>query len=156
MLSTLLVLEKSVGLDKTLYKLPALLVEDFAILTPSLIRRAYVEAIYHADEWEYERLSRKWYNELIYQISIEKNMKPLIKKHPVEAHDNTITRPLIPFDCTKGCGAGTKRTPIESCAIDPANMASLKGYNWVWQEHWWQNIPPSEKIKVLDNLYKES
>lgn len=33
------IIEKSVGLDKTLYKLPALLVDDFAIVTPALIRR---------------------------------------------------------------------------------------------------------------------
>lgn len=80
------ILEKGIGLDKTLYKLPALLVDDFASITPGLIRRAYVEALYHADEWEYERLSRKWYNDLIYQIAVDKNIKSLLKKHPVEAH----------------------------------------------------------------------
>ena len=63
------IIEKGIGLDKTLYKLPALLVDDFASITPALIRRAYVEALYHADEWEYERLSRKWYNDLIYQCT---------------------------------------------------------------------------------------
>ena len=44
------ILEKGIGLDRTLYKLPALLVEDFADLTPMLVRQAYVEALYRADE----------------------------------------------------------------------------------------------------------
>jgi len=35
-------------------------------------------------------------------------------------------------------------------------MKTLKGYNWVWQEHWWPNIPHSEREKVLDKIYKES
>ena len=44
------VLERGVGLDRTLYRLPALLVDDFADLTPHIIRQAYVEALYRVDE----------------------------------------------------------------------------------------------------------
>ena len=58
------------------------------------------KAIYRADEWEYERLSGKWYNDLIFQMSAEKSMRVLQEKHPIEAIDSTFTRPLIPFDCT--------------------------------------------------------
>jgi len=140
-------------LDRTLYRLPALLVDDFASVTPDLIRRAYIEAVYHADLWEYERLSRKWYTDLIYQISIDRNIKALLKKHPQEAHDSNFIRPLIPFDCSKGCGLGTKRTPVESCAIN--QNFEIKDYNWVWQEHWWPNLPHSEQLKVLNNLFEE-
>lgn len=44
------VLEKGIGLDRTVYRLPVLLVEDYADVTPALLRQAYVEALYHADE----------------------------------------------------------------------------------------------------------
>ena len=49
-LGSMPVLERGVGLDRTLYRLPVLLVDDFADLTPDLLRQAYVEAIYRADE----------------------------------------------------------------------------------------------------------
>ena len=44
------VLERGVGLDRTLYRLPALLLDDFADLTEDLLRQAYVEALYRADD----------------------------------------------------------------------------------------------------------
>jgi hypothetical protein len=44
------VLERGIGFDRTLYRLPALLVDDFADLTPELVRQAYVEALYRVDE----------------------------------------------------------------------------------------------------------
>ena len=49
-LGSMPVLERGVGLDRTLYRLPALLVDDFADVTPDLVRQAYVEALYRADE----------------------------------------------------------------------------------------------------------
>lgn len=47
---TMPVLERGIGLDRTLYRLPALLVDDFADLTEDLVRQAYVEALYRADD----------------------------------------------------------------------------------------------------------
>jgi hypothetical protein len=44
------VLERGIGFDRTLYRLPALLVDDFADLTPELVRQAYVEALYRVDD----------------------------------------------------------------------------------------------------------
>jgi hypothetical protein len=42
-----------------------------------------------------------------------------------------FSRPLIPYECPKGgCGEGTHRTPIESCAIDLKQ--NLFRYNWIW------------------------
>ena len=45
-MGTVVVLEKAVGFDRSMYRLPALLVEDFDFITPSLLREAYVEALY--------------------------------------------------------------------------------------------------------------
>ena len=58
------IIEKGVGLDRTLHRLPALLVEDFSDVTPALLTgRPYVEAVYRADEFEFERLTQSfWYN----------------------------------------------------------------------------------------------
>ena len=36
---------KNVGFDKPLYKLPALVVDDWSVVTPDLLRSAYVEVI---------------------------------------------------------------------------------------------------------------
>jgi hypothetical protein len=49
-LGSMPVLEKGIGFDRTLHRLPALLVDDFNDLTPALVREAYVEALYNVDE----------------------------------------------------------------------------------------------------------
>ena len=36
-------MERSVGLDRTLWRLPTLLVDDFNDITPDLLHSAYVE-----------------------------------------------------------------------------------------------------------------
>ena len=57
-LGTIPVIEKSVGFDRTTYRLPVLLVEDFALITTEMLRDAYVEAIYQSDHFEYHRLTQ--------------------------------------------------------------------------------------------------
>ena len=51
------------------------------------------------------------------------------------AEEGSFTRPLVPFDCKGmgGCGAGTRRVPAKSCAIDPAVMSA--SYEWDWKHH---------------------
>ena len=49
-LGSMPVLERGVGLDRTLYRLPALLVDDFADLSEDLVRQAYVEALCREDD----------------------------------------------------------------------------------------------------------
>ena len=52
---------KGVGLDRTVYKLPVLLVEDFADLSASLLHLAYIEAVYRAlrNEWQFQRMKAR-------------------------------------------------------------------------------------------------
>lgn len=130
---TMPVLEKGMGLDRTLYRLPALLVEDYAEVTPYLLRQAYIEALYRADQWEYERMTKQYWERLIYEISESNSLDPLLKAHPLNQHDQNFTRPLVPFDCEAigGCGSGTKRVPKKSCAID-FSIVDEK-YNWHWK-----------------------
>ena len=66
-LGTMPIIEKGVGFDRLLYKLPVLLVEDFADVTPKMVRQAYVECLYRAEEWEYRRISQKFWVRLLYQ-----------------------------------------------------------------------------------------
>ena len=61
-------IERGVGLDRSLYRLPALLVDDFAFVTPELIRQAYVEAVYRAEEWDYTRLTQSYWERLLYRV----------------------------------------------------------------------------------------
>lgn len=127
-------MEKGTGLDRSLYKLPALLLDDFADATPEIIRQAYVEALYRIDEWDYTRITERHWQRIIYMASRTGNIDYMLKLHPMEAEDPTFTRPLIPFDCEKigGCGAGTKRVPKRSCAIDP--NTDFSKYDWTWFE----------------------
>ena len=113
------IVEKSVGLDRTLHRLPALLVEDFSDVTPALLRQAYVEAVYRADEFEFERLTQSfWYN-VISNVSTTRSMQPMLDKFPMSAQDVDFCRPRVPYPCGQTrpttCGPGTKKTPRSFC-----------------------------------------
>ena len=41
-----LVVERGVGLDRTFWRLPVLLLDDFSVLNPQMLKQAYVEAMY--------------------------------------------------------------------------------------------------------------
>ena len=66
------VIEKGVGLDRTVYKLPVLIVEDYYKLTPALLQQAYTEALYRGikGEWEYQRMTLGY---VIYMYQSSKN-----------------------------------------------------------------------------------
>lgn len=131
------VLERGVGFDRTLYKLPALLVDDFADLTSEMVKQAYVEALYRAslNQWDYKRITTRWWERLLYKISETKTISHLSRLHPIFPENSLFARPMVPFDCVKigGCGPGTKRVPKRSCAIDfDTNFSS---YNWYWEQN---------------------
>lgn len=132
------VVERGMGMDRTFYKLPILMLDDYAVLTETMLRQAYVEALYRADEWEYARMTQPWYERLIYQVAARGDIEPLLRLHPMSAEDRKFTRPLVPYVCGRGasshsvseCGPGTKRIPKQSCAIDPEIVKP--GYRWDW------------------------
>ena len=47
-----------------------LILEDYAQISETLLRQAYIEAIYRANnnEWEFERLTQRWWHHLIYTV----------------------------------------------------------------------------------------
>jgi hypothetical protein len=49
---------------------PALLVDDFDEVTPELLRTAYVEALYRADDFEFERLPQSFLWPFITNVSV--------------------------------------------------------------------------------------
>ncbi len=116
-MGTIVVLERGVGLDRTLWRLPALLVDDFYDINPKMLRQAYVEAVYRRDDFEYERLSQSFWYEVIYNVSAAKSTAPLLEKFPMRAEKKNFMRPKEPFSCAKtdSCGVGTKRTPKNYC-----------------------------------------
>ena len=94
-----------------------MLVDDFDEVTPELLREAYVEALYRAEDFEFERLTQSFWWSVISQVSRTKSVEPMLEKFPMEAVDVTFTRPRIPYECgkTNTCGPNTKRTPKTSC-----------------------------------------
>ena len=123
------VLERGVGLDRTLYRLPALLVDDFADVTPELIRQAYVEAVYRADSWDYRRITARYWERLIFKASETGTHEHMLRLHPLLPEMLAFARPLVPFACGDGgCGKGTRRVPKSSCAINP--KTNMSKHNW--------------------------
>ena len=106
-----------VGLDKTMYRLPALLLEDFDQLTPALLREAYLEALYRVNDFEFERLTQSFWYSVIANVSVTRSVQALWDKFPPSAEDAGFARPRVPFSCwqTNSCGPGTKRIPKSSC-----------------------------------------
>eukprot|EP01036_Dinobryon_divergens_P027821 gene27822-36655_t len=92
------------------YKLPALLVDDFDDVTPELLRSAYVEALYRAAEFDFRRLNMNFWIDVVMNVSKTMSSDVLF--------ENTFTRPKVPYSCGSNggnCGAGTKRTPRSYC-----------------------------------------
>ena len=100
-----------------LWRLPALLVDDFDDVTPDLLRSAYVEALYRADDFEFERLTQGYWNTIIANVSTTMSTQTLLDKFPMIAEKKNFARPLIPYPCgiTGTCGNGTKDIPKSSC-----------------------------------------
>jgi len=136
------VLERSMGLDRSWYRLPVLQLDDFADVTPAVVRQAYVEALYHAHQgrWDFRRLTQAWWEALIFDSSVARNASVLLERHPMPAWDAyggvPFSRPLIPFACATngGCGPGTHRVPKESCAVDTRRDLLKAYYNWMWEQ----------------------
>lgn len=120
LLGAMPVIERGCGMDRTFWKLPVILVDDFADVTPELVHSAYVEALYRREEWEYRRLLKSFWKEVFYSVARAKSSQLLFDLFPMKAVDEEFTRPLFAFNCNEmgGCGAGTKRTPVKYCAID--------------------------------------
>jgi len=116
-MGTIVVLEKGVGLDKTMYRLPALFLEDFDQITPELLREAYLEALYRVNDFEFERLTQSFWYSVIANVSVTRSVEALWDKFPPSAEDAGFARPKVPFSCwqTNSCGPGTKRIPKSSC-----------------------------------------
>ena len=114
-MGTLVVTERGYGFDRTFWRLPVLLVDDFQDITPEMLRAAYVEALYRVDDFEFERLKQSFWWSVVMNVSLTRSIQPLLDKFPMVAEDPSFTRPRVPFSCLKGCGPGTKRTPHNSC-----------------------------------------
>ncbi len=59
--------------------------DDYADLTADMIREAYVEAIYRADEWEYERLTMKFWRDTVFEVAKTENTSIVLERHPMKA-----------------------------------------------------------------------
>jgi hypothetical protein len=69
-----------VFISPQLWRLPALLVDDFDEVTPELLRAAYVEALYRVDEFEFERLTQSFWHALIGKVARSTSPQPLFDK----------------------------------------------------------------------------
>ena len=128
LLGTIPVIERGIGFDRTLWRLPALLVDDFADISPQLLRQAYIEAVYRAPDFEYFRLKQSYWANMLFNVSRAGTLDPMLQAHPMEAEDLGFTRPRERYDCGIGkssvnsagplCGPGTKRIPAESCNVN--------------------------------------
>lgn len=86
-------------------------------MNENILRTAYLEAIYYAKEFEFERLTQSFWWNVISNVSITKSSQVLLDKFPMEAEIPNFTRPFVRYPCgvTDTCGPGTKRIPKEEC-----------------------------------------
>ena len=54
---------------RSLYKLPVLLLDDFADVTPAVVRQAYIEALYRVEEWEYTRITERHWVTILKEVT---------------------------------------------------------------------------------------
>lgn len=94
------IVERGAGMDRTFHKLPVLLVDDYIELSTLGVRQAYLQALYIANDhgWEYERLTKQYWIDLIRNVSHSRSASVLQQKHPIVDNINFV-RPLIPFVC---------------------------------------------------------
>jgi hypothetical protein len=90
LLGSIPVIESGYGLDRTMHKLPVLLLDDFASLTPSLLHQAFAEAQYHflMGQWDFRRLTRWYWEDLI----LLKDLEWLTKEHPLTGRSYPVHR----------------------------------------------------------------
>lgn len=100
-----------------MWRLPALIVEDFDMVTPELLHMAYVEAIYRVKEFEFERLTQTFWWSFILNVSRTMSTETVLSKFPLESEDPSFCRPFERFTChdSNSCGPGTKRIPKSFC-----------------------------------------
>ncbi len=97
--------------------MPALLLDDFDDINPHILRQAYVEAVYRADEFEYHRLTQSFWFSAILNVSRSKSVQTILDMFPMSAEEPNFSRPREPFTCHESgnCGKGTNRIPKKSC-----------------------------------------
>lgn len=113
-LGSIPIFERGVGYERTFWKLPVLLVDDYSEVNEDLLRQAYVEAMYRASEFEYFRLRQSFWTDIIgFTASSVYNKKGdfLSKVFPMKAEKENFVRPFHPCDnCIPG-----KITPKTYC-----------------------------------------
>lgn len=112
------IVEKRVGLDKAVYGLPVLVIDDWGELTPEMVKSAYVEALYRAPDFEWHKLNQHWWYDFVMNVSVTSSSQTVYDAFPPKAEDATFTRPRVRYDCgadMEKCGPGTLRTPRKYC-----------------------------------------
>jgi len=94
-----------------------LLLEDFSDMNENILRTAYLEALYYAKEFEFERLKQSYWWSIIANVSATKSHQVLLDKFPMEAETPDFHRPFVRYPCGVDgtCGPGVKRIPKEEC-----------------------------------------
>lgn len=111
-LGAVVVTERGAGFDRTFSRLPVLLLDDFSHITSDLLRTAYVEALYHVNTFQFEKLTQSFWIYALRTLSRLGNdhrasmgttgatndrhrLNPIFTTYfPMSAQDNTFSRPL--------------------------------------------------------------
>ena len=74
-----------------------LLVDDFYDISSNMLHTAYIEAIYHADDFLYEKLTQQFWFDVLKKLStVGLHASDLLTKYfPMKAEDHTFARPAI-------------------------------------------------------------
>jgi len=79
------VMESSPGFDRTFTALPVLIVQSFDEVTPELLERTYVDFVRRHREWDYARLTRQYWMDLVFKVAETGDVRAVVSRHPLDA-----------------------------------------------------------------------
>ena len=79
------VMESSPGFDRTFTGLPVLIVRSFAEVTPELLDRAYKDFVRRHKQWDYARMTRRYWMDMVFRTAETGDVRPVVQRHPVDA-----------------------------------------------------------------------
>ena len=78
------VFESSPGWDRTFSKLPVVIVKSFDDITPELLETKYTEFTSNIDRFDFERLKKAYWMDLIFETAVAGSNREVLVNHPLD------------------------------------------------------------------------
>lgn len=69
--------------DRTFTGLPVLIVPSFDVVTPELLESTYEDFVRRQAEWDYERLTRRYWMDMVFNVADTGKSGLVLEQHPM-------------------------------------------------------------------------